>query len=110
MSEGPFFDGNDLLPPTLTATALAEEGAVIDAIYVCPHGWNDQCSCRKPKPGMLFQAQRDFDLDLSRTCFIGDDDRDIEAGLAAGTPTVKVDGEWPLIRIVKERLLASVRT
>ncbi len=90
--------------------ALAEEGAAIDAIYVCPHGWNDQCSCRKPKPGMLFQAQRDFDLDLSRTCFIGDDDRDIEAGRAAGTPTVKVDREWPLIRIVNERLLASVRT
>ncbi len=38
----------------------AEAGGRIDAIYYCPHGWDEGCECRKPRPGMLFQAQRDF--------------------------------------------------
>lgn len=86
---------------------VAHHGGSIDAVYVCPHGWDEGCRCRKPKPGMLFQAQRDFNLDLSRTYFIGDDERDIEAGAAAGTPTLKVDASWPLIRLVRERLLGD---
>jgi histidinol-phosphate phosphatase family protein len=56
----------------------------IDAIYYCPHGWDAGCKCRKPAPGMLFAAQRDFNLDLSRCIFIGDDVRDREAANAAG--------------------------
>ena len=51
-------------------------GSNIDHIYYCPHGWNDGCVCRKPQPGMLFQAQKDYHLNLSSTLFIGDDDRD----------------------------------
>jgi histidinol-phosphate phosphatase family protein len=63
-----------------------QAGGQIDAVYTCTHDWNEGCSCRKPSPGMLFQAQRDFDLDLTRTLFIGDDDCDREAALAAGCP------------------------
>jgi D-glycero-D-manno-heptose 1,7-bisphosphate phosphatase len=59
-------------------------GGRIDAIYSCIHGWNDGCDCRKPRPGLLFRAQRDFELDLTRTTFVGDDERDAEAALAAG--------------------------
>ena len=62
-------------------------GGKIDAIYVCPHHWDEDCPCRKPKPGMLFQAQREHHLDLSRVWFLGDDERDVEAGVAAGCKT-----------------------
>lgn len=84
---------------------LAQYGASIDAIYYCPHGWDDGCECRKPKPGMLFQAQRDFHLDLSRTFFIGDDERDEQAGEAAGCPTLLVAPNISLLHLVKNRVL-----
>lgn len=58
-------------------------GSNIDHVYHCPHGWNDGCFCRKPQPGMLFEAQKDHHLDLSNTLFIGDDDRDEQASIAA---------------------------
>ena len=74
--------------------AEAEEaGGKIEAIYYCPHDWNDGCECRKPKPGMLFQAQREFNLDLTRTLFIGDDERDAQAAEAAGCPSSLVSPE-----------------
>ena len=54
---------------------ITVSGGELSAVFFCPHTDEDHCSCRKPKPGMLFQAQRDFSLDLTRTVFIGDDDR-----------------------------------
>lgn len=51
---------------------LAEHKARIDAIYCCPHGNNDKCSCRKPLPGMILQAQMDFNLGLPECYVIGD--------------------------------------
>lgn len=63
--------------------ALEEEGVAIRTIYFCPHGWHDGCECRKPKAGMLYQAAREHDIDLTRSILIGDDERDIEAGEAA---------------------------
>lgn len=65
----------------------AASGGRIDRIYVCPHNWDEGCECRKPRPGMLFAAQRDLDLDLSRTFLIGDDERDEAAAKAAGAPS-----------------------
>lgn len=76
-------------------------GGGVDAIYYCPHNWDDGCECRKPKAGMLFQAQRDFNLDLSRTWFVGDDERDGQAAHAAGCPFVLVTDEHPLLSIVE---------
>lgn len=84
---------------------LAEHGARVDGIYVCPHGWDEGCDCRKPKPGMLLQAQRDHDLDLSRVYFIGDDERDVQAGEAAGCKTLLVGEERSLLEIVREVVL-----
>lgn len=69
---------------------LRDAGAGLDAIYYCPHGWDEGCFCRKPRPGLLFQAQREHHLDLTKTVFIGDDERDLEAGAAAGCPTFLV--------------------
>lgn len=86
---------------------LFEIGVAVDAIYYCPHGWDDGCECRKPKPGMLFQAHRDFNLDLTRTFFIGDDIRDKQAGDAAGCKTLLVSFDVSLLQLVKEKVLHS---
>jgi D-glycero-D-manno-heptose 1,7-bisphosphate phosphatase len=82
---------------------LAADGR-IDRIYYCPHGWDEGCDCRKPKPGMLLQAQKDFSLDLTRVCFVGDDERDAEAAEAAGCPFIGVTGSRSLLDIVRELL------
>jgi len=87
---------------------LARHGGGVDQIYVCPHGWDEGCECRKPKPGMLFQAQRDHCLDLSRVPFFGDDERDLEAGEAAGCPTLLVDSGRSLLDLVRQEVLCSV--
>jgi len=63
---------------------LAAEGIEILQVYVCPHHWEDNCDCRKPKPGMLFQASREHLFRLDRTVFVGDDPRDMEAAEQAG--------------------------
>lgn len=70
---------------------LAEGGARLDAIYYCPHHpqadlptYRIRCTCRKPAPGMILAAARDFDLDLKRSILIGDTLADIEAAQRAG--------------------------
>ena len=76
-------------------TLLGKEGAYVDGIYICPHhpdkGFAGErpeykivCDCRKPKPGLLLRAAKDFNIDLSQSYMIGDDDRDVEAGKNAG--------------------------
>lgn len=71
-------------------------GGKIDAIYTCPHHWEAGCACRKPQPGMLFAAQRDFHLDLTRTFFLGDDQRDAAAAEAAGCLFAEISENTPL--------------
>jgi D-glycero-D-manno-heptose 1,7-bisphosphate phosphatase len=83
---------------------LARAGLAFDGIYHCPHGWDDGCFCRKPLPGMLFQAQRDFHLDLTKTIFIGDDERDQQAGEAAGCLTALVTPDRSLLDVVRDYL------
>jgi D-glycero-D-manno-heptose 1,7-bisphosphate phosphatase len=80
---------------------VEEAGGWIDAIYHCPHDWDDGCACRKPKPGMLFQAQRDWSLDLSRVPFIGDDERDAQAAEAAGCRPLRVSDVLSLFDIAR---------
>jgi histidinol-phosphate phosphatase family protein len=59
-------------------------GISLLSIYVCPHHWDENCECRKPKAGMFFEAARDFKLQLSEILYIGDDERDEEAAILAG--------------------------
>ena len=73
----------------LTAWMLGEfakRGVKITKVYHCPHHpkLSGECSCRKPKPGMLLDAAKEFDIDLKNSIIIGDKERDIEAGLNAG--------------------------
>jgi len=68
--------------------ALQTAGAHLDGIYVCPHE-EGCCNCRKPKPGLLFQAKKDFpQIDFGKSIVIGDAESDIEAGKAAGCKTL----------------------
>jgi len=59
-------------------------GSRIDGVYLCPHAPEDECNCRKPKPGLLLQAAKDLSLDLKRSWMIGDAWSDVQAGQAAG--------------------------
>jgi histidinol-phosphate phosphatase family protein len=82
-------------------------GGKIDEVYYCPHDWNEGCECRKPKPGLLFRAQRELNLDLTRTPFVGDDERDAAAAEAAGCPFVLVSDDLPLLGVA-QRLVNGV--
>src|SRR5215467_7993050 len=68
----------------LLRTELARWDAHLDAIYFCPHAPETECDCRKPRPGMLLQAKRDLNLDLSHSFMIGDRYVDVETARAAG--------------------------
>lgn len=85
-------------------TLLGDEGAYLDAIYYCPHhprcGYPGEikalkidCECRKPKPGMLFTAAEDYNIDLSQSWMIGDGENDVKAGKAAGCRTALIGTE-----------------
>ena len=63
----------------------------VDDILVCYHDDKDHCDCRKPKAGLLFEAQRKHNIDLARSFVVGDRWRDIDAGHAAGCKTVLID-------------------
>lgn len=69
---------------------LAKEGAWVDAIYHCPHHPDDNCNCRKPKPKLVLQAAKDFDIDLRCSFVVGDLQMDVELGSAVGCQTVLV--------------------
>ena len=56
----------------------------IDRIKVCSHTQADECSCRKPKPGMLLNAARECQIDLTKSFMVGDRASDVAAGIAAG--------------------------
>lgn len=85
-------------------TLLGQEGAYLDGIYFCPHhpdkGFDGEvpelkidCDCRKPKPGMLIKASKDFDIDLSQSWMVGDGKDDIKAGQNAGCHTALIGTE-----------------
>lgn len=82
-------------------TELGAQGAFVESIYFCPHHphggfegevkeYKVECSCRKPKPGMLLDAAKRFNIDLDKSFLVGDSPRDIEAGYAAGVRTIRV--------------------
>lgn len=68
----------------------ARDGLTLLDIRVCPHDNGDACACRKPRPGMLLDAARTHGLDLAASWMVGDSERDIEAGRAAGCRTIRV--------------------
>lgn len=91
---------------------LKAEGAHIDAFYYCPHHPDGsvqefaiQCRCRKPEPGMLEQAARDWPIDLGRSFLIGDRDHDLAAAAAFHIRGVKFDAQTgSLVDLVRAEL------
>lgn len=96
-------------------TLLGNERAYLDRIYFCPHhpekGFAGElpvlkvdCDCRKPKPGMLLQAARDLNIDLSNSWMIGDSLSDIEAGRRAGCNAILLNKDFNLLDAVEDIL------
>jgi D-glycero-D-manno-heptose 1,7-bisphosphate phosphatase len=71
-------------------TLLAEHGAVVDGIEVCPHRPEDGCDCRKPKPGMALRAAQRLGFELDASVVIGDHLADLGMGRAIGATTILV--------------------
>ena len=95
---------------------LAAAGARIDAFYYCPHHpqgtvarYAIACDCRKPKPGLLDQAARDFAIDRARSFMIGDKDDDMKAAAAFGIRGIKFDAATESIIDLAQRAIAAVR-
>jgi histidinol-phosphate phosphatase family protein len=84
---------------------LKKYGGVIDKIYYCAHLVAENCSCRKPNPGMIQQAIIDFpEIKVEDSYLIGDSDTDMLAGNKMGLITVKVDNEYTLLKWCDELL------
>ncbi|MCX5712320.1 MAG: HAD-IIIA family hydrolase [Candidatus Omnitrophica bacterium] len=79
--------------------ALRDRDVKILDIYVCPHHWEDKCSCRKPEPGLFFQASREHLFRLDKTFFIGDDPRDCQAAYRAGCKSIYIGKNKDLAEI-----------
>jgi len=79
-----------------------EHGVRITDIFYCPHhpDFTGDCDCRKPKPGLLLQGIQKYDIDPARSYFIGDRERDVEAGIAAGVKGILIDSNQPLSEVL----------
>ena len=73
---------------------LAAENASVDGIYICPHGPDEACECRKPLPGLARQAMAEFGFDPEQSVMIGDKAADIGLGQAIGAKTILVRTGW----------------
>jgi D-glycero-D-manno-heptose 1,7-bisphosphate phosphatase len=103
-----YFPESALLPVIQKLHAMFDEiGVKLSDFYYCPHHsqgsvseYAIDCHCRKPKPGMFYQAASDHDIDLNHSWFIGDILHDVAAGRAAGCRTILIDNgnetEWEL--------------
>src|ERR1700712_956313 len=76
----------------------AEHGVEFTDIYYCPHhpNFTGDCDCRKPKPGLLLRGIEQYNIDPSKSYFIGDRERDVEAGTAAGVKGILINSDQPI--------------
>ncbi|MCJ8209857.1 HAD family hydrolase [Mucilaginibacter sp. RS28] len=79
-----------------------ENGVEFTDIFYCPHhpNFTGDCDCRKPKPGLLLKAIAQYDIDPSKSYFIGDRERDVEAGTAAGVKGILIDSDQPIADVL----------
>lgn len=93
---------------------LAVQGAFVDKIYYCPHDIIDNCSCRKPKIGMLLQAEAEYPVNKSLSFMVGDSLSDIQAGISFGVSPILIGeaaGSFPcaadLLTAVRKLILTE---
>jgi len=75
---------------------LKKHSSFIDAFYYCPHRPDENCDCRKPKPGLIKLAARDFEINLNSSWMIGDSESDIETGKIVKCKTLKINENFNL--------------
>src|SRR6201996_1365631 len=82
--------------------AYAEHGVLFTDIFYCPHhpDFTGDCDCRKPKPGMLLQGIAKYNVDPAKSYFIGDRERDVEAGTAAGVKRILINSDQPISEVL----------
>jgi len=82
----------------LLKDAYHQHGVELLDFFYCPHhpDFTGDCDCRKPKPGLLLQGIAKYDIDPSRSYFIGDRERDVAAGEAAGLTGILIDSDQPI--------------
>jgi D-glycero-D-manno-heptose 1,7-bisphosphate phosphatase len=79
-----------------------EHGVTITDFFYCPHhpDFTGDCDCRKPKPGLLLQGIEKYNIDPSKSYFIGDRERDVEAGTAAGVKGILINSDQPISEVL----------
>ena len=83
---------------------LKKYGTFLDGFYYCPHVPDENCNCRKPKPGLLQQAILELNIDLNSSWMIGDSDSDIEAADSIGCKAIKISDSFSLDNAVEKIL------
>ena len=83
---------------------LKKYGTFLDGFYYCPHTPNENCNCRKPKPGLLQQAILELNIDLNSSWMIGDRDSDVEASNSIGCKAIKISDSFSLDNAVEKIL------
>ena len=83
---------------------LKKYGTFLDGFYYCPHVPDENCNCRKPKPGLLQQAILELNIDLNSSWMIGDSDSDIEAADSVGCKAIKINDNFSLDNAVEKIL------
>lgn len=83
---------------------LKSWGTSIDAFYICPHGFEDRCDCRKPAAGLVLQAATDWEIDISKSWFIGDSESDGQCAKNAGVKFIMMPTDGSLLKSMQEVL------
>ncbi|RKR82490.1 D-glycero-D-manno-heptose 1,7-bisphosphate phosphatase [Mucilaginibacter gracilis] len=80
-----------------------EHGVEFTDIFYCPHHpeFTGDCDCRKPKPGLLLQGIEKYNIDPSQSYFIGDRERDVIAGIAAGVKGILINSDQPISDVLE---------
>jgi len=80
----------------------AEHGVTFTDVYYCPHHplFTGECDCRKPQPGMLLRGIAQYNLDPAQSYFIGDRERDVEAGQKAGVTGILINSDQPISEVL----------
>ena len=83
---------------------LNQHDTYVDSFYYCPHTPEENCSCRKPKPGLLIKATNDFGINLEESYFIGDSESDLNAAKEARCKGILLENDQTLLEIVQNQL------
>ena len=79
----------------------------LDDIFVCYHDDHNNCECRKPKPGLILNAKKKWDIDLNKSYMIGDRWKDVQAGINAGCKTVFINNNYKETKEVKANFITD---